>query len=375
MNLYIGAMTGTSLDGLDVVLADLSGGALKVIDGLSLPYPAPLRAEMLALQAGANGLGVNELHRAQVAGIALSALHSEAIAQLLSKTSTLPTAITAVGVHGQTVRHHPNDGDTSYTTQLIAPARIAESTGCAVVCDFRSRDIAAGGQGAPLVPAFHREMARSSALPLAIVNIGGFANISVLEADGSVLGLDTGPGNVLMDAWIHHHQGHTYDSDGAWAAQGVVHASLLQAFLSHPYFSQALPKSTGREAFDLAWVQRTAAPFGLTPVDVQATLCALTAHSIVQALEQHRTKSTPLLRLSGLYVCGGGAMNGHLMRALAALASCPVDSSAALGVAPQWVEPLAFAWLAKACMAREPIDLAGVTGAAGARVLGAIYPA
>lgn len=367
---YIGVMTGTSLDGLDAVIADFSKPQPTVLASVSVDYPAALRSEMLALQAGSNGLGVNELHRSQVAGIALSALHSEAIAALLAKAkaNTKPQHIAAIGVHGQTVRHSPN-ATVPYTVQLINASRIAERTGCTVVSDFRARDIAAGGQGAPLVPAFHAALCSASPKPVALVNIGGFANVSLLQADGSVQGFDTGPGNVLMDAWTQQHTGQPFDAGGAWAATGTVDEALLARLLAHPYFTQALPKSTGREAFDLNWLASCMDGLSRSPVDVQATLCALTASTIVHAVQQHQTQC------QGLYVCGGGAFNSHLMAQIQAALPCPVRSTEALGVAPQHMEALAFAWLARQCLLGLPSNVPSVTGAVGLRVLGTISPA
>ena len=379
MALYIGMMTGTSLDGLDAVLADFTDTQPpRVVHSVSLDYPKALAADMLALQAGADGLGVNELHRARQAGIALSALHSLALEKLLLESATSAAQISAIGVHGQTVRHLPPSrarayeiSTQAYTAQLIDPARIAEATGCTVVADFRARDIAAGGEGAPLVPAFHALMVQNLAKPVAVVNIGGFANASLIEPSG-VRGFDTGPGNVLMDAWAQRHLGAQYDAGGAWAASSAPDANVLATLLSHPFFSQPLPKSTGREAFNLAWLdtilrEKFAA---LSPATVQATLCALTACTILGALQDYGDK---LQTLQGIYICGGGAKNATLMAQLAAQAPCPVGSTSVLGVDPQHVEALTFAWLAKCCLARQAIDLSSVTGAAGARVLGAVY--
>ena len=372
-------MTGTSLDGLDAVLADFTDTQPpRVVHAVSLDYPKALASEMLALQAGADGLGVNELHRAGQAGIALSALHSLALEKLLAESATPAAQISAIGVHGQTVRHLPPSrarayeiSTQAYTAQLIEPARIAEATGCTVVADFRARDIAAGGEGAPLVPAFHALMVQNLAKPVAVVNIGGFANASLIEPSG-VRGFDTGPGNVLMDAWAQRHLGAQYDAGGAWAASSAPDANLLATLLSHPFFSQPLPKSTGRESFNLVWLdailrEKFAA---LSPATVQATLCALTACTILGALQDYGDK---LQTLQGIYICGGGAKNATLMAQLAAQAPCPVRSTSALGVDPQHVEALTFAWLARCCLARQAIDLSSVTGAAGARVLGAVY--
>jgi anhydro-N-acetylmuramic acid kinase len=366
--LYVGMMTGTSLDGLDAVLVDFSARPPRLLASHSCAYPAHLKSQMLALQAGSDGTGLNELHRSRVAAIALSELHSQAFSALLAHTAYQPSQIAAIGVHGQTVRHAPAL-DTPYTVQLIDASRIAQATGCAVVSDFRARDIAAGGQGAPLVPAYHAALCASLPKPVALVNIGGFANVSLLHADGAIQGFDTGPGNVLMDAWTAQHTGKPYDALGAWAASGQCDDALLSRLLSHPYFHQALPKSTGREAFDLAWLSRCMDNRSLAPANVQATLAALTAHTIAQAIVQYSPSC------QGLYVCGGGAYNTHLMALIQGAVTCAVHSTAALGVAPQHMEAMAFAWLARQCLMRLPGNVPSVTGASRALVLGTISPA
>ncbi len=366
--LYCGVMTGTSLDGLDAVLADFSSPIPRIVASASVDYPSTLKTEMLSLQAGSDGLGVNELHRSAVAAAQLTQLHCEAIEQVFSNAQVVPAQVKAIGVHGQTVRHAPNAA-LPYTVQLIDAPRIAEATGCAVVSDFRSRDIAAGGQGAPLVPAFHAALCANLTQPIAVLNIGGFANLSVLQPGGEIAGFDTGPGNVLMDAWTLRHRAQPYDAGGAWAASGQVDTDLLTRLLAHPYFSQALPKSTGREAFDLNWLDQCTAGLSVSATTVQATLCALTVNTVVQALAQHQPSC------QGLYVCGGGAFNHHLMAGLQTQLSCPVRSSDALGVAPQHMEALAFAWLARQCMLGLPGNVPSVTGAFGPRVLGCITPA
>lgn len=365
---YIGVMTGTSLDGLDAVLVDFSSPHASIVDAVSLPYPPALSEEMLALQSSSNGQGLNELHRSKQAALTLSALHVQAVNGVLLKSGLTSSKVAAVGVHGQTVRHMPN-GATPYTVQLIDASHIAEGTGCTVVSDFRSRDIAAGGQGAPLVPAFHAALAQLLAKPLAIANIGGFANVTLLDADGGVRGLDTGPGNVLMDAWVQQHLNQPYDANGAWAQSGQVNLALLTKLTSHPYFSQALPKSTGREAFDTTWLQQCLDGVDIPAQDVQNTLCQLTACTLAQAIIQHQPDC------QGLYVCGGGAHNAYLMDLLRQSLSCGVHSTQALGVAPQHMEALAFAWLARQCLLRLPGNVPAVTGAFGQRVLGSITPA
>ena len=365
---FIGMMTGTSLDGLDAVLVDFSQAKPVVLDSVALAYPPALKAEMLALQAGSHGLGINELHRSRVAGIELSHLHASAITQLFKSSGLARKDIAAIGVHGQTVRHHPNC-NAPYTVQLIDAATLAESTRCTVISDFRARDIAAGGQGAPLVPAFHAALCAALPKPAALVNIGGFANVTLLHANGDVQGFDTGPGNVLMDAWIALHYGKPYDTQGAWAASGTVNAELLKRLLAHPYFAQPLPKSTGREAFNIAWLDACLEGSDIEIADEQATLCELSAQSIAHAVLQHQADC------QHVYVCGGGALNTHLMQRLQALLPCPVRMSDALGVAPQHMEALAFAWLARQCLLGLPSNAPSVTGALGLRVLGTITPA
>jgi anhydro-N-acetylmuramic acid kinase len=365
--LYIGIMTGTSLDGLDAVLADFSTAKPSILASAALDYPADLRAEMLALQGANDAQGTNELHRSRVAAIDLATLHAQAVQALLHRARLPASAIAAIGAHGQTVRHAPNSGAHSYTVQLLDAARLLEHSRITVVTDFRARDIAAGGQGAPLVPAFHAAQCAGQSQATVLVNIGGFANATLIQASGAISGLDTGPGNVLMDAWTQRHQGKPYDASGAWAASSAPNEALLARLLQHPYFAQALPKSTGREAFNLAWLDAQLALFPhLDAAQVQATLCALTARSIAAAIAPHGAQT--------LYACGGGAYNATLMQALqTALPNCAVQTTDALGVAPEHMEALAFAWLARQCLLGLAGNVPAVTGARGARVLGAVY--
>jgi len=279
--------------------------------------------------------------------------------------------VRAVAVHGQTIRHRPELG---FTRQTNNPALLAELTGLDVIADFRSRDVAAGGQGAPLVPAFHEARFGKRGQVRVVVNIGGIGNISVLHGDGRIGGYDTGPGNVLMDLWIARHLGKPYDEDGAWAASGRVDDALLQTLLDEPFFRQPPPKSTGRDLFHADWLDgKLARHPGLAPADVQATLTRLTAVSIADAIRQETGGRTP----HAVYVCGGGAYNAVLLREIAdALGGkVQVESTDTLGVAPNRVEALAFAWLGYRFMRRQPGNLPAVTGAAGLRVLGALYPA
>lgn len=370
-SLYIGLMSGTSTDGVDGLLLDVAAPPAQAVRGfVSLPLPSQLRSELLAL----NRAGENELHRAALAANALVGVYAQAVADLLQQSGLAASAIAAIGAHGQTVRHQPGSFDgVGYTTQLNAPALLAERTGIAVVADFRSRDVAAGGQGAPLVPFFHRLWFGADARQdLAVLNIGGISNISLLPANGSVRGFDTGPGNVLMDAWVQLHTGQAYDENGAWAAAGQVDGALLAQLLAEPYFAQPAPKSTGRDLFHLPWLQAQLSKLPQQPkaVDVQATLLELTACSIADALQQAMPQTPRLV------VCGGGAYNGALMARLQALLpAAQVRTSAAYGLQPNQVEAAAFAWLAAQCVQGQSLPLPSVTGARAPRVLGAIYPA
>lgn len=371
---YLGLMSGTSLDGVDGVLADFAGGRIAVAHHATAPFPAALRAELLAL----NTPGDNELHRAALAANGLARVYAEVVQALLASASLAPSDVTAIGAHGQTVRHRPGEFDTTgYTLQINNPALLAELSGIDVVADFRSRDVAAHGQGAPLVPAFHRALFGRAEDPVAVLNLGGISNLSLLPAAGegaagTVLGFDCGPGNALMDHWCQQHTGQPYDAAGQWAASGQVLPELLARLLAEPFLAKAPPKSTGRDLFNPSWLaDRLGDDRGaLAPADVQATLTELTARACAADVLRH----APASRL--LIVCGGGAFNDHLMARLAALLpGVEVSSSAARGLPPQQVEAAAFAWLARAAVLRMPGNLPSVTGARGARVLGALYPA
>ncbi len=366
--LYIGLMSGTSLDGVDGVLAEFSGSKPRVLLHRSAPFDAGLRADLLAL----NSPGADELHRAALAANALVRVYAQVVADLLAASGTAALAVQAIGAHGQTVRHRPQQFDaTGYTLQLNNPALLAELTGITVVADFRSRDVAAGGQGAPLVPAFHQDVFGRPGEAVTVLNLGGIANLSLLGADGSVLGYDCGPGNALMDHWCQRHTGAPFDAAGAWAASGQPIAALLAALLAEPYLAQSPPKSTGRDLFNPAWLEPKLRPFaGVNPADVQATLAELTVSPCVEGVRRYGKESKTLI------VCGGGALNGHLMQRLqAGLPGVAVASSAAHGLPPLQVEAAAFAWLARKTLRREPGNLAAVTGARGSRQLGAVYPA
>lgn len=360
---YVGLMSGTSLDGIDVVLADFSSTTPKLLAHHHQPFDPALRAELLAL----NHVGDNELHRAASASNALAHAYADCIQTLLKKRSTnagIAVTVTAIGCHGQTVRHQPALG---YTIQLVNGALLAELTGIDVICDFRSRDIAAGGHGAPLVPAFHQAVFADGKIHRVIVNIGGIANITDLPTDGKVIGFDCGPGNMLLDAWTQKHLGKDYDHDGAWARSGHAMPALLEQLQAHEYFRQSPPKSTGREMFNLAWLE-SLLPENAVPADVQATLLAFTANTIANAI------TTFCNGAQEIYVCGGGARNAALMELLKEkLDSRLLTTTDALGMNTEHVEALAFAWLAHQTIHNQPGNLPAVTGARGLRVLGAIY--
>ncbi len=372
---FIGLMSGTSLDGVDgVLLQARSQTEWLVTEAVHADLPAPLRAELLAL----NTSGPDELHRSALAANGLMGCYAQVVGLLLQRQGLPPAAIRAIGAHGQTVRHQPAPAGqrpdaaaswAAYTLQLGNPALLAELTGIAVVADFRSRDVAAGGQGAPLVPAFHHALFGRPGMDLAVANVGGMANVTLLPANGDVTGFDTGPGNVLMDSWCERHLGTPFDTDGQWAAQGEVLTDWLQQLLAHPYFHQTGPRSTGRDLFNAEWLDRQLALSqpAPRPVDVQATLAELTARTISAALPPS---------VERLLMCGGGALNAHLMRRLRLLKpKVDVNTTAWAGVPVMDVEAAAFAWLAARTMAGLPGNVTAVTGAAGPRILGAVYPA
>lgn len=375
---YIGLMSGTSMDGVDGVLVrfdDASGlastdASLHVESHASRVLPPTLRHALMAL----NRRGEDELHRAALAANALMQVYTDVVHDLLHHSGVSAQEVQAVGAHGQTVRHQPglHDG-VGYTWQLNQPALLAEQTGIDVVADFRSRDVAAGGQGAPLVPLFHQQVFGRANETVAVLNIGGIANLSVLHGtspDAQVLGFDCGPGNVLLDLWCQQHTGRPYDAQGAWAASGQVLPDLLTRWLQEPFFQAAPPKSTGRDLFHADWLHAHLRDFiEARPQDVQATLTALTAQSCAADVKRHAPDARELL------VCGGGALNDCLMAQLAqALPRLNVCSTASRGLPPMQVEAAAFAWLARQCVKRQTGNLPSVTGARGPRVLGAIYP-
>ena len=357
--LYIGLMSGTSLDGIDGVLSSSN----QALHAAFVGFPDTLRAELLALQSASE----NEIHREALAANQLTELYAACVKQLLTHAGISADRVTAIGAHGQTIRHRPELG---YTRQIINPALLAELTGIDVISGFRHRDIAAGGQGAPLVPAFHQAIFGSTTQTRVVANIGGISNISILRPDGKVTGYDTGPGNLLIDGWIHLQRGQRYDEGGQWAASGTVLPDLLATLMNEPYLALPAPKSTGRDLFNTEWLTQHLQHFAsAAPADVQATLTAFTARTLADAIQRDAPGA------EAVYVCGGGAMNMHLLRLLQQQLACPVSDTGALGVAPQHVEALAFAWLAARFCERLPGNLPSVTGARGPRALGALHPA
>jgi len=363
MALYIGVMSGTSLDGLDIALIEQASAA-RLIATHYIPMPDSLRTEMLALCAS----GPDEIARSATAQQNWVTLAAQGIHTLLAQQHLKPEDIRAIGSHGQTIRHEPARG---FTVQIGNPALLTELTGITVVSDFRSRDVAAGGQGAPLVPAFHEALFGERDGSRAVLNIGGFSNLSLIEPGKAVAGFDCGPGNVLLDAWIHHNRGDNYDRDGQWASTGQIVPTLLKALLSDPFFITKGPKSTGREVFNLPWLMRHLSHLPVFAAnDVQATLLELTALTIIESLQSAQDNTQEVL------VCGGGAHNTTLMNRLASLLpNAKVSSTSVYGVDPDWVEAMAFAWLAHCCLEGIAANRPSVTGARGLRVLGAIYPA
>jgi len=360
------------MDGVDAALVDFSKQKPQVAGIESASIAMNLRASLMAL----NTSGPDELHSAALAANDLMHLYAQAVHALLAKASLKPQDIRAIGAHGQTVRHRPQMFDkTGYTIQLCNPSLLAELTGIDVVADFRSRDVASGGQGAPLAPFFHRAWFAQSSQTVGVLNIGGISNLTVLQRDGNTLGFDCGPGNALMDFWCEKHTGQAFDAGGAWAASGQVIEPLLERLLAEPYFALPAPKSTGRDLFNPAWLAQHLKGFDeSTPQDVQRTLLELTVRPVAMSVNSYDKSSNS--SLEELIVCGGGAFNTTLMQRLQALLpNTTVISSAERGLPPQDVEATAFAWLARQCVERVALPLTRVTGARGARILGGIYPA
>ena len=370
-------MSGTSADSIDAVVVDLRSSEPQLLGTHSLDLattPGNLKAEIHALATSGN----NEIHRMNQLDRVLGLLFAQATNELLTKQQLKANDIIAIGSHGQTIRHYPpnqaeNNNEYAYSVQVADPNTIAQLTGITTVADFRRRDIALGGQGAPLVPAFHQAVFEKSGVSRAIVNIGGMANITLLPGDdsSSLLGYDTGPGNALMDKWVKEHLNQHYDESGQWASQGKVNIKLLERLMNTDYLSQPAPKSTGPELFNNQWLNSHLQQLPeIKPVDVQATLLEFTAQTIAQALMSHTPKPKEI------FICGGGAYNTALIQRLETLLQpCLTASTAHLGIAPEWVEAVAFAWLAKQTLTGKPGNAPSVTGATQASVLGAIYPA
>lgn len=361
--LFIGLMSGTSTDGVDAALCRIqSPQSVQVLGHHSIAMPRDLRNEILAL----NTSSYDELHRAALVSNHLAQLYGQTTLELLHKTNYKATEITAIGVHGQTVRHAPHQG---FTIQLNNPALLAELTHIHVIADFRIRDIAAGGQGAPLVPTFHQAVFNTSH-PRVILNLGGIANISLLRPNQPPQGFDTGPANALMDEWIHTHQGLAYDDDGAWAASGEVSEKLLQQLLNESWLQLAPPKSTGRDLFNQRWLLSHLAQLpAISPADVQATLAAFTAQSVADAIRHHAKDTEEII------VCGGGAYNRHLLKLIQAKCNKPVHLSDGFGMGAQQVEAAAFAWFAYAYWHNIPAGQPAITGARHSTILGAWHKA
>lgn len=363
--LFIGVMSGSSLDGIDVALTEISNHQCMVTATHFQAYPAAIKQTLLSLHFPSE----NELEKSALMANQLARLYAEAVNSLLAKNKLQPDAIKAIGCHGQTIRHQPKLSDEmGYTIQLGNNALLAELTNITVVGDFRSRDIAAGGQGAPLVPAFHRAVFSSAHKTRAIINIGGIANITYLAKTGETIGFDSGPGNMLLDHWVKLHLGQDYDADGSWAATGATQQALLEKMLSDPYFALPPPKSTGRDLLNATWLMNHLAKTNYKPEDVARTLVALTSYTICQAIAQYCPN------VDEIYLCGGGAHNQLLKETLQSSLQIPLFTTDVLGVDVDWVEAAAFAWLAKQTLNTAPNNLPAATGAAGLRVLGAIYP-
>jgi len=364
--LYLGLISGTSADGIDAALVRFEQNTPQLVDALTHPWPDALRARILAVAQDETRLDLDAYGRLDVA---IGQCFAEAAQQLLRRSPAQAGAVRAIGSHGQTLRHRPT-GEHPFTLQVGDPSVIAERCGIDVVADFRRADVAAGGQGAPLLPAVHAMLLAQPGRTRVVLNLGGIANITVLGANGTVFGFDTGPANGLMDAWCLRHRDVAFDADGAFAAAGHVDQVLLADLLADPYFALPPPKSTGREHFHLAWLESHARMASLAPADVQATLLELSARSVAGTITRHAADAVDVL------ACGGGVHNGLLMRRLGELlAPRTLESTAVHGIDPDYLEATAFAWLARQRLLGLPGNLPAVTGARGPRVLGAIYPA
>ena len=365
--LFLGLMSGTSADGIDAALVQFpQTGGCRFIHGHTRAWEATTRAALIALGQGGEATSLDALGQLDASvGIAFAA----AANHLLNEAGVQRAQVRAIGSHGQTIRHRPLS-EPAFTWQIGDANRIAELTGISTVADFRRRDVAAGGHGAPLMPAFHLAMLGSADEDRAVLNLGGIANLSLIARDGSIRGFDTGPANALLDGWCQRHLGHAFDAEGAFAASGQVDEALLARLLAEPWFALPPPKSTGREHFHLEWVQAQLDDTPLAPADVQATLLELTAATVADALLAQLPQARRVL------VCGGGVRNPRLLQRLQArLPGVAIASSAEHGLDPDYMEAMGFAWLAQQTLAGLPGNLPSVSGARGPRILGAIHPA
>jgi len=363
MGLYLGLISGTSMDAIDAALVDFDTAPLSVIAASTTPFDADLKRRTAALVDSPHGIALDDIGQIDVE---LAASFAEATLALLRDAGVAAQRVTAIGSHGQTLRHRP-DLKPPFTWQIGDPNTLSEATGITVVADFRRRDVAAGGQGAPLLPVFHDQVFRSEREERVILNLGGIANITILRHGMPVTGFDTGPANRLLDAWIALQQGKNFDADGAWASSGRCDDALLQSLLAEPYLRLPPPKSTGRELFNMTWLKAKLGATARRPEDVQATLRQYTAATIAMAVRQYAPGAA-------LFACGGGAHNGGLLQALRELiAPARVASTAALGLDPDYVEAVAFAWFARRTLEGLPSSAGSVTGAQGARILGGVY--
>ena len=363
--IYLGLMSGTSIDSVDAVAVDFSASTPRLLGTVShsITEEHKDRIHKLCLP------GSDSVQLFGETDHLLGILFAEAALTVMNSADIKPEQVCAIGSHGQTVRHlPPGTSSPAYSLQIGDPTIIAARTGCTVVADFRRADMAQGGQGAPLVPAFHQQLFSFPGKNRVILNLGGIANITLLTCDGQCLGYDTGPGNVLLDSWCHSQLGKAYDNKGQWGSGGSVDSQLLQQLMSHSYFTQPAPKSTGREMFNLPWLESQLTGFNLPPQDVQATLMQLTANSIADQVNNLG------IDVDELFVCGGGAHNDALLKLLAAaMPRAAVSTTSQLGLDPDWVEACAFAWLAKRRLENQPGNLPAVTGAKREAVLGAVY--
>jgi anhydro-N-acetylmuramic acid kinase len=363
MGLYLGLISGTSMDAIDAALVDFETAPLRIIAASTTPFDAELKRRISSVLDSPTGVALDDIGQIDVE---VAASFAEAALALLRNAEVDAGRVSAIGSHGQTLRHRP-DLKPPFTWQIGDPNTLSEATGITVVADFRRRDMAAGGQGAPLLPVFHDHVFRSEHEDRVIVNLGGIANITMLRRGFTVTGFDTGPANRLLDAWISLHQGKDFDADGAWAGSGRCDEALLQSLLAEPYLRLPPPKSTGRELFNMIWLNARLGQTERRPEDVQATLQQYTAATVAAAVREYAPGAA-------LYACGGGAHNGGLLQALRELiAPARVASTAALGLDPDYVEAVAFAWFARRTLEGQPSSAGSVTGARGARILGGVY--